>query len=155
MISIRSASLDDAPAIAALLLETGWFSALNALTLAQSEDQVERHLEACLSGTSHSVFVVDLEGNTCGYISIHWLPYLFMKGPEGFISELFISPDARGRGLGQALLEKAAAEARARGCSRLSLLNGKHRESYERSFYQKHGWQERPYMANFVLSLDD
>jgi hypothetical protein len=33
------------------------------------------------------------------------------------------------------------------------LLNGCNRPSYERSFYKKLGWQERPEVANFVLPL--
>jgi len=35
------------------------------------------------------------------------------------------------------------------------LLNMRKRESYQRNFYQKHGWEERPDAANFVLQLDN
>lgn len=37
---------------------------------------------------------------------------------------------------------------------KLQLINFRHRESYERSFYTKHGWEERPLAANFALYLD-
>jgi hypothetical protein len=44
------------------------------------------------------------------------------------------------------------ADAEARGCSRLNLLNGRQRESYRREFYEKNGWRERD-MASFVFDL--
>ncbi len=88
-----------------------------------------------------------------GYAAVHWLPYLFMPGPEGFVSELFIDDEARGQGIGTKLLESVKQEAQARGCTRLSLINLRDRESYQRGFYAKLGWQERPDAANFILRL--
>jgi GNAT superfamily N-acetyltransferase len=84
---------------------------------------------------------------------IHWLPYLILPAPEGFISELFVHPRARGLGAGRKLLEAATTEARARGCARLGLVNFRTEESYRRDFYKKHGWTERPEAANFILPL--
>jgi hypothetical protein len=45
------------------------------------------------------------------------------------------------------------AEAQERGCSRLMLINLRKRESYQRRFYQKQGWEEREEAANFVYHL--
>jgi hypothetical protein len=45
------------------------------------------------------------------------------------------------------------AEARARGCQRLSLINLRNRESYQRQFYVKAGWKERAEAANFLYQL--
>jgi GNAT superfamily N-acetyltransferase len=103
---------------------------------------------------SHSVYVAETaQGELAGYLSVHWLPYLFLPGPEGYISELFVRPEARGQGIGSRLLEAAREEAEARGCTRLSLLNMRNRESYLRGFYGQHGWEERPDAANFILRL--
>jgi GNAT superfamily N-acetyltransferase len=66
---------------------------------------------------------------------------------------LFLRPSARGQGLGAELLETVKAEARERGAFRLSLLNNRSRESYERGFYQKHSWEERQIMANFIYRM--
>jgi len=85
---------------------------------------------------------------------VHWLSYLFLPGPEGYVSELFLRPSARGQGLGASLLETVKAEAQERGAYRLSLLNNKSRESYERGFYTKQGWEERPLMANFIYRME-
>jgi GNAT superfamily N-acetyltransferase len=73
-----------------------------------------------------------------------------MSGPEGYVSELFVRDDARGRGVGRRLLSAIESEARGRGCQRLSLINLRNRESYRRQFYLKAGWSERSDAANFI-----
>ena len=154
--AIRPARFPDASALADLLREVGWFEFINFQTSAAATANIESQLAESLADESHSVYVgVDDTGQVTGYISVHWLAYLFMPGPEGYISELFLRPAARGQGLGSALLETVKAEALERGAYRLNLLNNKHRESYEREFYQKQGWQERPEMANFIYLLPE
>jgi GNAT superfamily N-acetyltransferase len=152
---IRPAVAADAGPIAALLREMGWFAAFQAETESQSQERVGRHLAQCLADASHSLFVAENEaGELVGYMAIHWLPYLMLAGPEGYVSELFIRADSRGQGLGRCLLEVAKAEAKQRNCIRLSLLNVRERESYQRGFYRKAGWEERPQIVNFVYWLE-
>lgn len=99
---------------------------------------VELQLGRCLDSSSHSVHVaVAVPANVVGYVAVHWLPYLILPGPEGFVSELFVASDTRWQGVGTRLLEVTEAEAIARGCSRLQLINFRDRESYERRFYEK------------------
>jgi len=76
-----------------------------------------------------------------------------MAGPEGYVSELFVRDDARGQGVGRQLLRIIEVEARGRGCQRLSLINLRNRESYQRQFYLKAGWHERSEAANFVYAI--
>jgi GNAT superfamily N-acetyltransferase len=148
---IRPARIEDAPAITDLLREIGWFHAVADVPLEQAQSVLERHLNLCLADSSHSVYVgLDEDGALLGFASVHWLPYLILAGPEGYVSELFLREAARGQGLGARLLETVLAEARERGCVRLSLMNNRERESYRRGFYEKHGWEERPLMANMV-----
>ena len=105
----------------------------------------------CLADDSHSIYVAESpHGEIAGYGPVHWLPYLFMAGPEGYVSELFVRDDARGQGVGRQLLRIIEVDARARGCQRLSLINLRNRESYQRQFYLKAGWRERSEAANFV-----
>ncbi|MCL6477309.1 MAG: GNAT family N-acetyltransferase [Peptococcaceae bacterium] len=78
-------------------------------------------------------------GEVIGYTAVHWLPYLILAGPEGYVSELFIRRSVRGNGVGRMLLEEVKKQAVLRGCSRLLLLNGRNRESYVRGFYKKLG----------------
>ena len=150
-ISIRPAANTDAPQLARLLAGIGWFSGLQGMTLEELETSVRAHLEVLTATADCATLVAEaLDGSIVGYCGVHWLHELFMPGPEGYLSELFLLPEARGKGLGTALLDRIVAEAEERGAYRLMLLNGKHRESYERGFYTKQSWEEREGMANFV-----
>lgn len=175
---IRKANESDAAAIAAILRQLGWFTPLNTATPEQVVRQVEQHIQLCHTDRSHSIYVAEpvskdisesvsenapekesenvpekVSSAVLGYIAVHWLPYLFLASPEGYISELFVHSDYYGRGIGQCLLNMVLAEAADRGCSRLMLVNSKNRESYQRRFYVKQGWQERDNVANFVYPL--
>lgn len=150
---IRKATLDDAHPLALLLRELGWFDVFNNEDVAASALRVRDRLQQCLADGSHAVYVAMANGEMAGYGSVHWLPYLFMAGPEGYISELFVRESARGQGVGRELLKAIEAEAKSHGCSRLSLLNLRDRQSYRRGFYIKAGWQERTEAANFVRAI--
>jgi N-acetylglutamate synthase-like GNAT family acetyltransferase len=152
-IHIRKAQLQDVNALTKLLRSLGWFACLASEANESDRERVAHHLTLCNSDNSHSIYVAEENGEVIGYIAIHWLPYLFLTAPEGYISELFVSETARGQGIGTQLLEVAKEEAQARGCSRLMLVNSRSRESYQRQFYEKQGWQEREEMANFVYLL--
>jgi GNAT superfamily N-acetyltransferase len=142
------------PAVAALLRGLGWLSFINDVAKAETETRVKRHLHLCLSSDGHTVLVAeDATGTILGCVAVHWLPYLMLPGPEGYVSELFVTEAARGAGLGTRLLEAVKDMAISRGCTRLMLVNRKTRESYQRNFYRKLGWEEREEFANFVLHL--
>lgn len=150
-VEIRRARAEDAPAIAELLREIGYFERINREAPETTRERVARHLALCGADGSHSVYVAEgPQGGIAGYGAVHWLPYLILSGPEGYVSELFLREAARGQGIGAKLLEAIKAEAGERGCARLCLLNRKDRESYRRGFYAKQGWEERELMANFV-----
>ncbi len=152
--NIRPAASADVPAIAAILRGLGWFAHVNDEPPARTETRIAEHIRMCLADDSHSVLVAeDPKGVVLGYVAVHWLPYLILPGPEGYVSELFVVESARGAGLGTKLLEVVKDMAIDRGCSRLMLLNRKARESYKRGFYRKLGWEEREEFANFVLHL--
>ena len=152
--NIRPATSADVPATAAILRGLGWFAHVNDGSPAGTETRIAEHLLMCLDDDSHSVLVGEgAKGAVLGYVAVHWLPYLMLPGPEGYISELFVAESARGAGLGTKLLEAVKDMAAGLGCSRLMLVNRKTRESYARGFYRKLGWEEREEFANFVLHL--
>jgi GNAT superfamily N-acetyltransferase len=151
---LRKATIEDAAPLALLLREIGWFEAFKSESVDDSTRRVRSELELCLADGSHSVYVAQTDDKIIGYASVHWIPYLFMSGPEGYVSELFVRNGERGQGVGTQLLQVIRAEARCRGCSRLALTNLRHRESYQRQFYTKAGWSERNDAARFVCPLD-
>ncbi|MGO9482912.1 MAG: GNAT family N-acetyltransferase [Candidatus Kryptoniota bacterium] len=153
-ISIRLANPGDIPGITDILRNLGWFDKLSHAPLEVAQGQIGRHLALCMSDESHTVYVAEEGGVIEGYVSVHWIPFLFLRGPEGYISELVVADPNRGHGIGAQLLEKVNADAKKHCCSRLSLLNSRGRESYQRGFYQKHGWTERTDMANFIFKIE-
>jgi GNAT superfamily N-acetyltransferase len=153
-VTIRAARSGDAASLSSLLRGLEMFARLREEPAETTADRVGRHLDMCLRDESHSVLVAErVEGDLVGYVSVHWLPYLFFSGPEGFVSELFIEACHRGRGLGSRLLDAVVVEARGRGCRRLSLAAVKDRESYLRRFYPERGWRERADMALMMYDL--
>ena len=153
-IRIRKAKTTDVPAISNLLRSLNLFAPINNEEAKSTQQRVQNHFELCTSDDSHLILVAQIgNGEITGYCAIHWLPYLILAGPEGYVSELFIKEEFRGQGIGNNLLEAIKVETQNRGCSRLMLLNIRNRDSYKRQFYSKHGWEERPDVANFVFQL--
>jgi GNAT superfamily N-acetyltransferase len=154
-INIRQAHPRDAEQIASLLRSMEWFSGLREETFSETKTRIAKNIEILIQDNTHSTYIAeDPNGQLLGIVSVHWLPYLILSGLEGYISELFVAEEARNQGIGTLLLSIIKAEARERGCFRLALINNKERESYQRQFYTKQGWRERPQMVNFIYRLN-
>jgi GNAT superfamily N-acetyltransferase len=150
-VTIRDAVPDDAPAIDAVLRSLGWFTHLDDVSPDESQASMAHVIaEKCPPGGDNTLLVAESElSGIIGYLFVHWLPNLIFGG-EGYISELFIMSEARGQGIGAALIDQAKLRGVARGYQRLSLFNRRERESYRRGFYPKHGWVEREDAALFI-----
>jgi len=136
-ITIRLATKNDAAQLSTLLYDIGWFSGIQNETVAETSTRLQDQL-ANANPESTTLLVAETdEGQIMGYTAVHWLPYLILSGPEGYVSELFVAEAARGMGVGKALITAVKSQAQQRGCSRLELLNMRNRESYQRGFYEK------------------
>ena len=151
-IEIRTARVEDAQDMARILREIGWSERRNALKLEQVSKPIEeliRHVNK--DQDRHTMLVAAAEeGKVVGFTSVHWVPFIMLGSFEGYISDVFVSPMASGRGAGRLLVKKIIEEGKNRGCMRLMVTNGKDKPSYKRGFYKKLGWAERPNVANFV-----
>ncbi len=63
--------------------------------------------------------VVEVDGRAVGYAVFFMTYSTFLARPSLFLEDLFVLPDARGRGAGSALFDAVLAEAQARGCGRM------------------------------------
>jgi hypothetical protein len=89
-IQIRKATDQDTPEIAELLRTMDLFAYINAESPQATLDHVSRHLRLCQADDSHSVYVAQHPGGEIlGYGAVHWLPYLLLPGPEGYVSDFF------------------------------------------------------------------
>ena len=151
-VTIRNAVTEDAVRMAEILREIGWSEKRNKMTLEEVSGPIEDLINHCARDTQgHSVIVaVDEDGNVIGFINVHWVPFVMLGSWEGYVSDVFVSPGAGGKGAGSALVKHVMEEGEKRGCMRLMLTNGKEKPSYQSGFYKKLGWTERPQVANFV-----
>ncbi len=152
---IRDATAQDAAVIDAVLRSLGWFAHLDEIAPTETQARLAHVIaEKCQPEGDNTLLVAEAATSVvAGYPFVHWLPNLIFGG-EGYVSELFVLPDARGHSIGTALLDEAKRRGIARGFQRLSLFNGRERESYRRGFYPRHGWIERDDTALFMFYLD-
>ncbi len=151
-ITVRRAAHGDAVRMAEILREIGWSVRRNALQIEEVSNPIEELIEHCINNShGHSMLVaVDEDDTVVGFTCVHWVPFVMLGSWEGYVSDMFVSPEASGMGVGTTLIERVMEEGRERGCMRLMVTNGKEKASYKLGFYKKLGWTERPSVANFV-----
>ncbi len=66
-----------------------------------------------------TTLLAELAGRVVGYAIFFEAYSTFLAQPTLYLEDLFVLPDARGRGIGSALFKTCAAEARRRGCGRM------------------------------------
>lgn len=150
-VTIRPIRTEDAHELALFVRELAEFSSLAGEAPSVTLERAEQNIQIVTTSDRHTLLVAEDGGRIIGYGNVHWQP--LMSQQEGFVSELFVAASRRGEGVGTALLEAVKTEARARGCGRLHLENFRTKPSYERGYYAKHGWQERPAAASFTFDL--
>ncbi len=80
-------------------------------------------------------------GWVVGTLQLSFIPGMALRGTRrGQIEAVRIASDRRGSGLGQAMIEWAIGECRARGCALVQLTTDKGREDAHR-FYEKLGFE--------------
>jgi len=151
-LTIRHAEIKDALTMAEILREIGWSERRNNMPLEKVSGPIEKLIEHCGEDSKgHTMIVaVDQENKVIGFTNVHWVPFVMLGSWEGYVSDVFVSPSAGGKGAGSALIKHVMEEGAKRGCMRLMLTNGKEKPSYQMGFYKKMGWTERPKVANFV-----
>ncbi len=151
-IKVRRAKVEDAVSMAEILREIGWSERRNQMNLEEVSKPIEGLIEhSNTDKDGHTVYVaVDDKDKVIGFINVHWVPFVMLGSYEGYVSDIFVSPSAGGKGAGGLLVKTVMDEGKERGCMRLMLTNGKDKPSYKKGFYKKLGWTERPKVANFV-----
>lgn len=80
--------------------------------------------------------LAEVDGRIVGFALHHWHLSTWASGPDGYLEDLFLSPAARGHGLGRQLIEDLIAIGRAAGWSRLYWMtdedNAQARALYDR-----------------------
>jgi len=136
-VTIRRAQLSDFAAVSDLLEQLGrgrvtheTYAACREIYAAQLEDP----------STDHLVAVGD-RGKVVGFCSLHYRTRLNRPRPQAWIPDLVVTSAARGRGTARALLDRAEALARERGCWEVT-LESRHERRDAHLLYTAAGMQE-------------
>lgn len=128
---IRTAGPDDAAALGHLLEA---FDGPGA-----SEAQTRQRLLA-VQGIE-TVLLAVVEGAAIGFASLRLVPYLSGGVPRAELTELYVEPAYRRRGIGRALVRRVEALAIERGATELVLLTGLDNQEAQ-AFYRNLGYRE-------------
>ncbi|MFN6474060.1 MAG: GNAT family N-acetyltransferase [Nostoc sp. SerVER01] len=152
--TIRKVEESDAHAIAQILQELGWHQWVSSNPHDKVVSQIQQHISQCAADDSHSVYVAESpQKGVIGYITVHWIPCLFIERLRGYVSDLFIQEDSRGQGVGSKLLAVVISESQLKGCHSVTALTRRERESYKQGFYSKQGWVERGNVVDFIYEI--
>jgi GNAT superfamily N-acetyltransferase len=144
-LSIRPASLDDAPAIAELLGQLGYPSAAA---------EVGVRLANWASAERSRVIGADLDGRLAGVAAVHAIPLLEHSWSRGRLVALVVDEAARGQGIGRALVAAAERQACAFGCRELDITSARDRPAAHR-LYSALGYTDASARAaRFLKALD-
>lgn len=114
--SIRQAQTQDAAPLARLMVDFG-------SEFGEAEPTLEIATErfAAVLGGDADVALLAEAGNPVGFAFLRIRPSVYSRANEAYLQELYVRPEARGNGLGEALLRAALDAARERGCDRIDL----------------------------------
>jgi predicted N-acetyltransferase YhbS len=131
-LTIRSAVPSDAPVLCELLAQLGYPA---------SESEIPARLSAVASFPRAAAFVAtNGYGEVVGLVTGHIFPSIHDNGPVAWLTTLVVLEDARGAGIGSALvrhIEKWAAES---GAKRVSVTSGIQRKATH-AFYEKREYE--------------
>ncbi len=134
-IVIRRATESDVEAVVTLLAALGYHE-LERIAFSATFAKVLRHPEMRV------LLALDAGKQAVGLMTLSHRPQLRLAGKVLSIDELAVLETARGRGIGQKLLQEARRVATELGAKRIELHTNRHRESYRRQFYVKNGFTE-------------
>ena len=138
---VREARLSDAPGIAELLTELGY---------PVSPERLGRRLQLLSGEHATRVVVAEAGQELCGVAALHVMHLLERDDPVCRLTALVVAPEARGKGVGRALMTRVDREARSRACVRIEVTTAGH-QAGDREFYERLGFEKRPTHLAFEL----
>jgi ribosomal protein S18 acetylase RimI-like enzyme len=98
------------------------------------------------------IFVAEDAGALLGFTQLYPSLCSVAAAPIMVLYDLFVAPEARGRGIAQALMQAAEAHARAAGCARLDLSTA-HDNCAAQALYEARGWVRDEVFRVYSLTL--
>ncbi|WP_208028566.1 GNAT family N-acetyltransferase [Rhabdothermincola sediminis] len=116
-------------------------------------EPVDDQLAAALADADHEVLVGMIDGTTVGYAVAH-TERLRDGRLLGVVDDVYVEPDARGVGVGEALMDRLLEWATERGCSGLDamVLPG---NRAAKNFFERFGLTARAIVVHRSLAPED
>jgi len=130
-LEIRPAHPADASAVNQLLNQLGYPQDSQAATA--------NRIQTWAEDPSSAAYVAEAGDDLLGVIAVHLCPFFERDGSWGRIVALMVSDRARGRGVGSHLVAAAESFAATRGCLRMEVSSGDHRQDAH-GFYLRRGY---------------
>jgi hypothetical protein len=114
---IRLANRDDADVVADLLVAfRDWFGKSEPATV-----EIRASVERIMGDGDGEYLLAFLGEEPVGVCQLRYRWSVWTSSPDCWLEDLFVAEEARGTGLGRALMEAALERARERGCGRIEL----------------------------------
>ncbi len=137
MVEIRKATLDDEARVFDLLRQLiTSASADHPVNQKRGSDTFRKMLDDDDAGT---VFVAEEDGVMLGLVTLSYPLAIRCGGPYSSIEEFIVTEQARGKGVGGALLEAAVTKATEKGCYELLVSRP---SDLGLPVYIRHGWKD-------------
>ncbi|MFC0336868.1 Ribosomal protein S18 acetylase RimI [Kushneria avicenniae] len=149
MSTVRPATLPDLEALTPLLDGYRVFYQ-QASDEAACRAFLQKRLE---QGDSH-LLVHDAGHGLEGFVQLYPLLSTVGLASRWLLNDLFVAPKARGRGIGQALMQAAADVARAHNVPSLMLRTQTHNDA-AKALYESLGWQKNGDFDTYTLTLPE
>jgi len=104
------------------------------------KDEVPTRLTALQGDQRALTLVAELEGQVVGVMTAHVISAIHITSPVAMLTVLVVGREARGKGVGQALVERAELWADAHGAEKITLTSALSRTEAH-AFYKKLGYE--------------
>jgi GNAT superfamily N-acetyltransferase len=115
-ISVRRAQEQDAKTLLRLVEELAHYEKLAPPT---EEAKARLVTDAFSERPRFEAWIAELDGDAAAYAIVFETYSSFLALPTLYLEDLFVLPDCRRKGVGEALFKRLAAEALQRGCGRM------------------------------------
>lgn len=151
-LTIEEARREDLPAIVAILASDRMFGARDT-TDPDVFPAYAHAFDAIAADPNLTLYVVRRDGEVVGTFQMIFFHALLRHGARiAIVEAVHVHPEARGGGIGGAMMEFAIEEAKRRGAASLQLTSNKKRVDAHR-FYERAGFERRH--DGFKMDLDD
>ncbi len=114
--------------------------------------QAERFIAQRLAAADSHLLVARAGTVICGFVQCYPGFASLECRPSWLLSDLFVIPEARGQGVGRALLQATRTEAEAAGCCVVELFTAKSNNTAQR-LYESEGYREDAEFLHYELFL--